>query len=328
MVVRMILGIALAVALGALALIAPARGYSSDMKELRALTPQQAGVVAQKNSALAARAGVDSHAGPPAALAGPDTPVTPILATIRFSKAEALGMWTEGWAKAQTYIAEIERNVGPAAAQAIRDDFARQRRNIDAIPDGEQTRELPAVHAGRGSIQFTQHTYQSDGVTRVDPISVVFYGLGSANNVAWWMQNQTTLLWGTSCGGPQWIYTWDAMHGGTDGWNDQDYDLERESGACGVPRYHARLFDRYIRDTHNEFEFWSISSPHHDNLGHGCADDFENSQQKVHDSFVNGSGAPLYFVGTLWTANFGNAGTYGSCGAYNDGTGWYISIVN
>lgn len=321
-----VVAIAVVTGLVSFALFAPLQGYSRDMKEFQALTPQQAGVVAQKNAQLA-RDKAQTHAGPQE-LAGPGTPVRPILATIRFSKAEALRMWAEGWTRAQAYIAEIERNVGPAAAQGIRDDFGRQYQTIEAMPEGEQIRELPAVHAGQGSIQFSQHTYKSDGVTRVDPISVVFYGLGSANNAAWWMQNKTTLLWGTSCGGPQWIYTWDAMHGGTDGWKAQDYDLERESGACGVARYHARLFDRNFRDTHGQYEFWSISAPHHDNFGHTCADDFETSQQKVHDSFVNSSGAPLYFVGTLWTADFGNAGTYGSCGAYNNGIGWYISIVN
>jgi len=319
---------ALAVLLGGIALIAPAQGYSREMTPFQALTPDQAGTIAEKNAALALIRGTHTLAGPPAAPAGPGTPVTPILVPIRFSKAEALRMWTEGWTRTQDYIAELERNVGPAAAQAIRDDFAQQRRNIEAMPDGEQIRVLPAIHAGFGSISYTQYTYQSDGVTISDPISVVFYGLGSSNNVAWWMQNSTTLLWGTGCGSSQWIYTWDAMHGGTDGWTDRDYDLERETGACGVPRYHMRLFDRHFRDTHNEYDYWSISEPHHDNLGHSCADDWETAQQKVHDSFVDGSGTPLYFVGTLYTVNFFNAGTFGSCGAYNNGIGWYISIVN
>lgn len=316
MAVRISLTAALAVLLAGTLLLAPAQGYSRD-SGLQFLTPGQAGNIAVKNAQLA---------GPPAS-AGPGTPVTPINATIRTSRAEALQRWSSAWSRAQSYIGELERNVGPAAAQVVRDDLMQQKARIDAMPDGEFLTTIPAVHAGTHSITFSQYAYKSDGVTASDPIGVVFYGRGESPNVAYRMQNSTRLIWGmTSCGSDLWGYTWETSHGGTDGWATQDYHLERENGWCGTPRYHLRLFDRGYIDTHGEFGAWSFSEPHHDNLGHGCVDDWEGAQLKVRDSFTDSSGNLLWFVGTIWTANFGNGGPFGCATA--DSTGYYIKLTN
>jgi hypothetical protein len=242
------------------------------------------------------------------------------------SKAELLVAWQTQWANAQPYFAALARDSGPAAAEAARQTMLAQRTQLDQLPDGPIDRTIPAVHAGYGSIQFSTMIY--DCCVAKDPTNVMFYRVGTAFDVQYDLQFMTSIPWTiTDCRNTLQAFIWDAQHGGQDAWrNPENYDLENSAGSCGSPRYHVRLFQSWVQDSHGQYGWWTMSGVHHDNLFHTCVDDWSGARNRLVDSFKDGSGGLLWFVASIWAANFGNAGTY-EC-ASHDGIGWYVELSN
>jgi hypothetical protein len=125
------------------------------------------------------------------------------------------------------------------------------------------------------------------------------------------------------CGTVQRMYIYDAANGGADGWRNQTYQLQRDGGLCGTPRYHVRLFQGFVPDPHG-FGTWTAGGAHHDGWLH-VPDGWESAETAVRNSFTNVSGAP-FFVGRVWSVSLNNAGTLQ--GQYNDGVATYIELIH
>lgn len=290
------------------------------------LTPEQMRLIAEKKRAKR-EAGIPDLPSPEGAYVRPGQPVRQFVGTIPVTKAQLLADLEATWAADQKYFEQLERNGGSKVVQRMREEYEKQKRDIEALPDGLISLDIPSVEIGQHSISFSNFTYS--GSQRKDPINVVFYRVGTAWDVDYDMRNWTRLRWQeTGCGASQRVYIWDAQHaGGWDGWRDMQYQLERDAGwFCGSPRYHIRLFGSFVWDSHSpSFGWWSVADAHHDNLFHTCTDDWENAEREVLNSFQNADGSPLWFVGVRWQADLGNAGYY-QC-AYNDGWAWFIELL-
>lgn len=308
----------------------------------RPFTPDQLMLVAKKHAALrgAGTRGVTRvwpqgrivQAGQPTTFSSPTVQVTKaqLIAAERselneaaqilagLSLARARGKEIAGADAAMERINELEQ---------IQREHRARLAELERLPDTYvEDIEVPAVEVGTHSIQFSTMTYQ--GSQPKDPINVVFYGVGSASDVRFDLKYWTSSSWkDTECGATQQEYIWDAQHiGGWNGWRTQQYQLELNAGwYCGSDRYHLRLFEGFVRDSHNpSFEVWSVTDAHHDPFGHQCTDDWEGAEDQVEFSFRDGSGNPLWFVGSIWYGNLNNSGQH-QC-AYNDGNGVFIQL--
>lgn len=257
--------------------------------------------------------------------AGPDTPVRALSRQVITSKADVRQRFAERSASVERYIAALVASGAPAAAERQRAELEAELQQIEALPEGDFSIEVPALETGAHSITLSMQAYNSAFVA-TDPMSFTFYNVGSSWDVWYDLQNLTQPLWSNeiSCVSSLQAYTWDAAHGGTDGWEWQDYHLVR--GPCPGPRDHMRLFDRGYTDTHGQYGRWSFSEPHQDRFPDHCVDDWESPQSRLHQSFLaDATGAPLPFVGAVYMVNWGNAGTYG-CATANE-WGWYIELI-
>jgi len=290
------------------------------------LTLEQMRLVAEKQQARR-EAGITDPSSSEGMYAQPGEPVRQFVGTIKVTKAELLADLDAAWAADKEYLDQLDRDGGAKTAQPMREEYEKQRRSIEALPDGPVSLDIPSVEVGRHSISGSSFTYS--GSERKDPINVVFYRVGKAWDVNYDMRNWTRLRW-SGCGvctASQRVYIWDAQHaGGWNGWRNVQYSLQREQGAfCGTPRYHLRIFGSFVRDSHSPgFGWWSVVGAHHDGWWH-IVDSWENAESKVLKSFQNANGSPLWFVGVRWEANLGNAGTYS--GAYNNGKARIIELL-
>jgi hypothetical protein len=257
--------------------------------------------------------------------AGPDTPRRVLSRDVPTSKADMRQRLEQQRATIELYIAQG----GPttAVAGALRAQLAEDEARIETFPDGEFTIAVPALETGSHSIQLSTYAYTS--CCPSDPLSFVFYNVGSSFDVNWDLQNVpiSGRKWTGEfvCESTLFGYTWDAQHSGTDGWEQQDYGLQYQAGVCGTARYHARLFDRGYIDSHGQYGRWSFSEPHHDRAGDHCVDDWDGSQEVMHQAFLDQVGAPIPIVGAMYQVNWGNGGTFGCATA--DSIGWYINLV-
>lgn len=312
-------------AVSAALVIGPRYVHARDIS--RPLTPDWIERVAQKEQARRAdplAIGTSAQQAPNPA--GPGTQRRIDTRAVRISKADALARFEESRVQAARYIDALLAEGAAAAAARVRADLDAQERRIRALPEGESTVDVPALESGSHSITMSTLAYDMSFNPK-DPNSFVFYNVGSSWDANWDLQNWTTPKWSaeTVCVSDLQIYTWDAQHGGTDGWERQDYHLKYNASWCAGARYHLRLFDRGFTDTHGQYGRWSVSEPHHDRAGDHCVDDWDGAQEVLHQSFIDdATGLPHPFVGAMYTVNWGNGGTYGCATA--DSYGWYVEF--
>jgi hypothetical protein len=124
--------------------LTPDQSASGQTPSPRPLTPEQMQLVAQKEAAARA-AGMPT--GPPVPYVGPARSVQSFTGQVRTTKAQMLAEFNAAEAHEQAYIARLERESGPAAAQRERAAREQRRREIEALPDGPIELEIPAVEA-------------------------------------------------------------------------------------------------------------------------------------------------------------------------------------
>lgn len=141
--------------------------------------------------------------------------------------------------------------------------------------------------------------------------------------------NFTDDPWATSgCGAAQSVYINDSMHaGGWANWTGVSYHLEKGSPQwCGYSRWHMRLFNSFVTDSHGYNGRWSVGAAHWDPAGHPCSSDLEGAEKRVLWSFENG-GVPLWFVNDYWWTYLGNTTAAGQCsGTWFDGSAVTIDL--
>lgn len=287
----------------------------------RLLPPDKARLVAEKDQARsAARIPNLTQPGP---FIGPNEPYRASTHQVANRRADVIAEWRS---RAETYARDIERVSGPAAAAAVRSQLAEDLRTLEALPE-EFTTTVSAIEGGRRSYQVS--TFTDNYVSAaVDPINTFFYRKGTAWDVQYDMKNWTTRrLWVDTSGSPQRVHIWDGMHtGGWDGWRGDQHQL-KPSGAPEYPepRYHIRLFGSFVQDSHSPGAgWWTVGDAHWDNQGHNCSS-WEDAEAIVRDSFRDGSGNPMWFVGQIYTSWFQNAGWF-QCGN-NDGYATFIELI-
>jgi hypothetical protein len=313
----------------------------------RPLTLEQARLVAEKAAYLQRQA--PGRSGP---AAGPESPSRPFRETVLVTTADLVTAAEDELAEASyrerllsgPIVDRDDGNrAGPladsarrAALDRVEADLAEARRQLAEV------RELPDTHVeevsvagvevGAHSIAFSSLTYA--GATAKDPINLAFYRNGSAPDVYYDLRTWTSRRWqGTACGTTQRVYVWDAGHtGGWDGWQSQYRSpdgrgqLQRDAGwYCGSPRYHLRLFSSHVPDSDVPgFGEWSVAGAHHDEFLHLVAGDWEQAEGEVLRS-LRLDGAPLWFVGRVWTVAANNKGTYQ--GSANDGLATFVELL-
>lgn len=292
-----------------------------------ALTPDQLRLVAEKEQAREA-AGL-SDPGDIAADAKPDPKVRSYSKTLQTTKAELLERWKEGWEANEDYLSQLEQNA-PRSAQQKREDLLETREEIEALPAGPVTLEIPSVETGEHSISYSREAGNSTLSNPTDPVNLIFWNVGSAWNVNYDLQNWTDEEWEGTCGATLYVGIWDSVHhSGMDVIKEHDYQLTpvSDTNACTLPgaaRNHLRLWSSVVPDSHGEYGEWSVGQAHHDDWGHDCPDDWEDAERRVVDSFLDNSGNYLWFVGSVWDVWMDNAGQY-QC-AWNNGYGRYIEL--
>lgn len=319
--------IALIVFAGALVLLYGPQVVAADGQ--RTFTPEQIELIAMKEQARR----LDSRAAATAPVtvpfpAGPDAPVIRSTETVMISKAAMREAFNIRRASVEAFIHELVRAGNLAAANRVRLDLAAEAARVEAAPEGESAIDVPAIETGAHSIKLSMYAYDSSYNIK-DPMSFVFFNRGSSWDVWYDLQNWTQPLWSneTTCASGLQAYTWDAQHGGTDGWEFQDYHLKYQASWCLGGRYHLRLFDRGFTDTHGQYGRWSFSEPHYDREGDHCVSDWDGAQEVLRQSFYDDqTGQLLWFVGQIYQVNWGNGGYYGCANA--DGLGWYVNLTN
>jgi hypothetical protein len=301
---------------------------SADQTRMSAkpLSPEWIELIARKEQArkLDPRAAGTSNVTAPNP-AGPDTPARALAMQVLTSKADMRQRLEQQRAAIDRYAAQGAATA--AVADALRAQLSEDEARIEAFPDGEFTISVPSLETGSHSIQLSIYAY--DSCCPKDPMSFVWYNVGSSWDVNWDLQNVpiSGRKWTGEfvCESDLFGYTWDAMHGGTDGWEVQDYGLQYQAGACGTARYHVRLWDRGYTDTHGEYGRWTFGEPHHDQAINHCVDDWDGAQEVMHQAWIDYNGQPLPIVGAMYQVNWGNAITTECASA--DSIGWYVNLL-
>ncbi len=315
--------IVLAVVLGALVLTISSLAFTSQTAEgsPHLLPPDRARLVAEKEQARTAAGVRDlTQSGP---FMGPNEPYRTFTRQVVSSRAEFEANWN-AWTA--TELAAVERESGPAAAGLLRVQLQQELEQIRSLPDAV-IQQVQGIEIGRHSYQVSVFTDNLVGAT--DPINTFFYRKGTSWDVQYDMKNWTTRrLWVDASGSYQRVYIWDSMHtGGWDGWQGVQYQL-KPNGAPEYqsPRYHIRLFGSLVQDSHVPGAgYWTVGDAHWDNQGHTCST-WEDAEAIVKDSFRDGAGNPMWFVGQIYVSWFNNSGYY-QCGT-NDGYASFIELVN
>lgn len=324
------LGVAVIAAMGlALAVVfGPQTAFADDgAPGVRPLTPEWAELLARKEQARRSdpRAIGTSNVRAPNP-AGASTVTRTMTRGVRTSKAEMRQRLAQQRATIDQALSTGA--VSPAVASGLAAELDSDAARIESFPDGWFTMSVPAMEAGSHSITMSQYAYTSCCAS--DPMSFVWYNVGSSWDVNWDLQNLPipSRRWTGEgvCENDLFGYTWDAVHGGTDGWEKQDYGLMYQyGGVCVNARYHTRLFDRGFTDTHGTYGRWSFGEPHHDRFGDHCVDDWDGAQEVMHQAWLDANGQPLLVVGAIYQVNWGNGGTFGCATA--DSYGWYVNLV-
>lgn len=346
---RLVLSILLASALLTVSTVLAFSASAQSGPPQRALTPEQLRLVAQKERARAAAGVPAAPRRPDSNYAGPDAPARRFAGTVQVTKAELRARWQ----KQADYVASVERALveakrDPAEARQLRAELEALRAQIEALPDGPITVPMPGKEVGRHSIQWGAFTYDA-GNNRKDPTNVIFFRVGKAWDVQYDMGNWAipSRRWQLTCGGPQWVYIWDAQHtGGKDDWRQDEYQLE-PAGSVNTcpgfgqvpaplePRDHIRLFGSFVEDSHTpSFGWWSTGDAHYDPPGHLCGGRWEDVERRIRDTFRDENGNNLWFVAQVYLSYVGYEGSYG-CGEtydpfglhYNDGWDSFIELT-
>jgi hypothetical protein len=222
------------------------------------------------------------------------------------------------------HIKFLRKNLKPnEAGNVIGTYFRHLAEKIEKQPD-IATVKVKLVQVGENTITFWAYTNDAPSFTDpVDPINLIFYGVGSAWDVQYDMKNWLDYTWEDATGWTHYAYIDNTEHGGTADWRSNDYQLQY--GSYFTSRYHLRIFDGGT-DTHGDFDEYSIANVHHEywdwsELNH-IVDGYESAETFVKDDFADEN-----FVGSIGSAGLNNEGSY-SNGAYNDGWAATIELLN
>lgn len=179
----------------------------------------------------------------------------------------------------------------------------------EAIRPGDCRPERVLASAGPGRV-----------LCRRAPVNVVFYGRGSAWDVAWTMtQGWTTPRWRRTNGGPRAVYLRDARHGGADAWRSvHDHSLQPAGDrACFGTRDHLRLWggDHAGRPQAGQGAFgeYAVGQAHFEDYRSWwlpCAHEvqsYDGARAAVQASFLDAAGRPRWYVGAMAFVQAGNA---------------------
>jgi hypothetical protein len=165
---------------------------------------------------------------------------------------------------------------------------------------------------GTAWAHFQSGFYSHDNsgcASRVDPITVVFYGYATASRTSNHIKFHTG--WGGGSGGNQYF----ASHGECGGTTYQDYS------ACGTcTRYHVRMRQTYDDDA--TFGTTTTGTPHHEdwtycghavdkggvNLGGGGQSGFDQGRSRIYTALASASGH-----GYGGDSNWGNTQEFQQC---------------
>ena len=300
-------------------------------QESAQLTADQNGKLREKERA-AVRAGVDRAVPADAAptVHGPQ-PFELWQTTVHISRDSIFaGIEAESEAAEERWP-KLKQRYGSAVADAARAGFLKNQEALQAsVPVGGRTIVVEMAHVGEKSINFGSRSLKSNG-SPADPVSVVFFGFGSAFDVEYDLRNWASEEWqdsdGRLCRDTSQLVRFDETdHGGVSELIATDLSMQPSSDACSFSkRAHFRLWQANTLDHDHGYKWWSVATPHWEEhpkvtcYWWSCSTDYlahkilssESGRDKLEASFRTGyrtNGSPLWFVGsivkqTLWPNN-------------------------
>lgn len=155
----------------------------------------------------------------------------------------------------------------------------------------------------------------------------------------WDLQNWTSLRWecdlcdpppwipGVFCqGSTQWMYVWDARHGGSDSWRAQSYGLQPVQDHCTrSPRFHMRVFNGGYDNHPGGYQEYSFGAAHWEDTSHNIMS-WEAAEVLAQFSFRNiDGGGLLWFVSNIYYGQL-YAGEWWR-GHLNDGFATFVILA-
>lgn len=149
----------------------------------------------------------------------------------------------------------------------------------------------------------------------LDPVNVVFYQNPYVAVFSWGMLQNHGWIEGV-CGSTEYLYIYDARHGGTDGWKAQRDNYGKEDSVCIDERYHARSYLSSTGDSHTPGFQDYIPLPAHwecDWHSFDCVNPQRGQDQLLGDIIGD------YRVRTFWTWQLADNKDCRTCERWN---GW------
>lgn len=213
------------------------------------------------------------------------------------------------------YLEFLENNLGEAGKELANKKREKIRDMADNIKE-EIT--LDVVKVGNHSITFGVDTRDSPNGNIMDPVNMIWYDSGYANNVQGIIDNYADHGWEDAVGGTQYVYIDNTEHGGIAYWQQDSYQLQE--GEYLETRYHVRIFDGSF-DGHGTYGEWSLGGVHKETWFGSCSchkidsNGFEVAEDELKNDMDGKTGVGS--IGSTWLGNNDDDGsTYGEV---NDG---------
>ncbi len=300
-------------------------------------SPEQLEAIEAKERALAAQGVVRQRPDPSAPVISGPQPSYTWQQTVHVSHDELIQRIDEATRQSAGRWEVIARTHGASVANEARRRFLEQQEQLKlGIPPEGKTLTVEMAHVGEHSIEFSDTSYKTDGSSS-DPVSAVFYGVGSEWDVDFDLRYWTSQSWESSdggiCGDPsQSVWLNEVDHGGVNSWYYQDNGWQRVQDQCAFgDRAHMRFWAARTYDAYHGYGSWSVATPHWETIpwykcigpswNQTCWWDYsghhvyswEEGRAMVERSFRTGnslSGTPLWFVGAIYRQTVANAGQY------------------
>lgn len=167
-----------------------------------------------------------------------------------------------------------------------------------------------------------------DRSTPWDPINLIFFGNGTAANVAAHLQHSLPDRWQRNrLSHPMYAYIDDVSHGGRAAWKRPDADLALGPLVFGERR-HIRIYqgnvpDRHPADRASEYGVWSLAGVHREHFA--LPDGHRFVEWNEPRDFLAEALSGLPFVGAVYQLDLGTGGSWQ--GRPFDGLATFIELL-
>jgi hypothetical protein len=243
------------------------------------------------------------------------------------NRIELLSYHAQARAAHAPYLASLWLTKDPAhVEQAVRlkDQLDAIQRQVEALPDGQITRQLPMIGITRlrvpramslvpsttafavtvANMAFTSRTYISPA--GLEPLGAITNFASNESGYATSFGGALDIQWDLRLGTPTWgndtlgyAQEWELLcNYGNCIWKVPDYSLQLYLEACNA-RYHTRLWEGPAQADH----IFTVGDAHHDNCQHTCMDFTASARSNFSMSILPWTGRSETTNGDAFTTN-------------------------